>query len=86
MAMVTVPILKNQSINAAMDQAEANIRTTHAMRRQARLDLRSRIVSDVASVHDADRGTRPARAIVPPAGRAGDRRYPGRPTRAGRCR
>ena len=55
MAMVTVPILKYQSINAAIAQAEANIRTTDAMRRQARLDLRSRIVADVAAVHDADR-------------------------------
>ncbi len=55
MAMVTVPLLKYQSINAAVEQAEANLRTTDAVRRQTRLDLRSRIVADVASVHDADR-------------------------------
>ena len=55
MAMVTVPILKYQSINAAIAQAEANLRTTDAMRRQARLDLRGRLASDVASVQDADR-------------------------------
>ncbi len=55
MAMVTVPILKYQSINAAIAQAEANIRTTDAMRRQARLDLRTRITSDLASIEDADR-------------------------------
>ena len=55
MAMVTVPILKYQSINAAIAQAEANVRTTDATRRQTRLDLRSRIASDVASVREADR-------------------------------
>ena len=55
MGMVTVPILKYQSINAAIEQAEANLRTTEAMRRQARLDLRSRVVSDVAAVRDGER-------------------------------
>jgi outer membrane protein TolC len=53
--MITAPILRYQSINAAIAQAEANIRTTDGMRQQVKLDLKSRVVTDLVSIADADR-------------------------------
>jgi cobalt-zinc-cadmium efflux system outer membrane protein len=52
---ITVPLLRYQAINAAVAQAEANLRSTEAMRRRAQNDLNARFVSDIATLHDADR-------------------------------
>jgi outer membrane protein TolC len=53
--MVTVPLLRYQAINAAIAQAEANLKSTDAMRRQTRNDLNAQIVMDIATLRDADR-------------------------------
>lgn len=53
--MVTVPLLRHQAIDAAVAQAEANLRATQAMRRQARNDLAAQVVLDLSIVRDADR-------------------------------
>lgn len=55
MGMVTVPLLRYQAINAAIAQAQANLRASEAMRRQTHNDLNARIVMDLAMIHDADR-------------------------------
>jgi len=57
-AMVTVPLLKYQAINAAIAQAEANLRASQAMRRQTEYDLRSKLVGTIAELHDLDRQVR----------------------------
>ncbi len=53
--MVTVPLLRYQAIDAAVAQAEANLRATQAMRRQARNDLAAQVVMDLSIIRDADR-------------------------------
>jgi outer membrane protein TolC len=53
--MVTVPLLRYEAIRAAVEQAEANLRASEAMRRQAANDLGARVVMDLATVRDADR-------------------------------
>ena len=53
--MVTVPLLRYQAINAAITQAEANLKSTDAMRRQTRNDLNAQIVMDISTLRDADR-------------------------------
>lgn len=55
MGMVTVPILRHEAIDAAISQAEANLRATEAMRRQTRNDIKAQIVGDIATFRDADR-------------------------------
>jgi outer membrane protein TolC len=53
--MVTVPLLRYQAINAAIAQAEANLKSTDAMRRQTRNDLNAQVVMDISTLRDADR-------------------------------
>lgn len=53
--MLTVPLLRYQAIDAAVAQAEANLRASEAMRRQAGNDLAAQVVSDLVTVRDADR-------------------------------
>lgn len=53
--MVTVPLLRHQAIDAAVAQAEANLRATEAMRRQARNDLGAQVVMNLSILRDADR-------------------------------
>lgn len=53
--MLTVPLLRYQAIDAAVAQAEANLRASEAMRRQAGNDLAAQVVSDLVAVRDADR-------------------------------
>ncbi|HEX5242388.1 MAG TPA: TolC family protein [Tepidisphaeraceae bacterium] len=53
--MVTVPLLRHQAIDAAVAQAEANLRATQAMRRQVRNDLGTQAVMDLSIIRDADR-------------------------------
>ena len=55
MGMVTVPMLRYQAINAAVAQAEANLRATEAMRRQTHRDFAAQIVLDLSTIRDADR-------------------------------
>jgi len=57
-AMITVPLLKYQAINAAIAQAEANLRASQAMRRQTEYDLRSTLIASTEEVHDLDRQVR----------------------------
>jgi outer membrane protein TolC len=51
----TVPLLRYEAINAAIAQAEANLRASEAMHRQARNDLSARVVMDIRTLRDADR-------------------------------
>lgn len=53
--MLTVPVLRYQAINAAVAQAQANLRASEAMRRQSNNDLAAQVVADLAAVRDADR-------------------------------
>ena len=55
MGMVTVPLLRYPAIDAAVAQAEANLRVTESMRRQTRNDLSAQVVMDLSTVRDADR-------------------------------
>lgn len=55
MGMVTVPLLRYQAIDAAVAQAEANLRAWSAMRRQTRHDLTAQVVLDLSTIRDADR-------------------------------
>jgi outer membrane protein TolC len=54
-ASLTVPFLRYEAINAAVAQAEADLRSTQAMRRQTLNDLKVQVVLDIASLHDSDR-------------------------------
>lgn len=53
--MLTVPLLRHQAIDAAVAQAEANLRTTEARLRQAGNDLGAQVVMDLSIIRDADR-------------------------------
>jgi outer membrane protein TolC len=53
--MVTVPLLRYEAINAAIAQAQANLKATEAMRRQASYDVKAQIIADITALHDADR-------------------------------
>lgn len=55
MGMITVPVLRHEAIDAAIEQARANLRATDAMRRQTGNDLAARIIDDLATLRDADR-------------------------------
>jgi outer membrane protein TolC len=55
MAMVTVPLLRHEAIDASVAQAEANLRAADAMRRQTRRDLAVQLMMDLAVVRDSDR-------------------------------
>jgi len=52
---VTVPLLRYEAIDAAIAQAEANLRASEAMRRQTHNDLNAQIVMDIRTLRDADR-------------------------------
>jgi hypothetical protein len=53
--MITVPLLRYEAINAAVAQAQANIRAMDAMRRQTGNDLAAKVVLDLNGVRDSDR-------------------------------
>jgi cobalt-zinc-cadmium efflux system outer membrane protein len=55
MGMITFPILRHEAIDAAVRQAEANIRASEAMRRQTHNDLKVQLVMDLTTLRDADR-------------------------------
>ncbi len=52
---LTVPVLRYEAINAAVAQAQANLRASDAMRQQARLNLQSRVIADVTILHGIER-------------------------------
>jgi len=52
---VTVPLLRYEAINAAIAQAEGNLRASQAMLRQTRNDLNAQVVMDIRTLRDADR-------------------------------
>lgn len=52
---LTAPWLRHEAIDAAVAQAQANLRATDAMRRQLGNDLSARIVFDIATLRDASR-------------------------------
>ena len=54
-ASLTIPFLRYEAIDAAVAQAEANLRSTQAMRRQTLSDLNAQIIPGVVSLHDAVR-------------------------------
>jgi outer membrane protein, heavy metal efflux system len=53
--MITVPFIRYEAIQAAIAQAQANLRANEAARRQVADDLAARLVQDLATLHDADR-------------------------------
>ncbi len=55
MGSVMLPVLRYQAIDAGIRQAQANLHASEAMRRQASHDLASRVVVDLAMLHDAQR-------------------------------
>jgi outer membrane protein TolC len=55
MGMFSVPLLRHEAINAAIAQAQANLRASEAMRRQAHNDLNAQVVLDISTLRDADR-------------------------------
>jgi outer membrane protein TolC len=55
LGMVTVPWLRHEAIDAAIAQADANLRASEAMRRQTRHNLGAQVVMDITILRDADR-------------------------------
>jgi cobalt-zinc-cadmium efflux system outer membrane protein len=55
LGQATIPIFRYEALNAAIAQAEANLRASEAMRRQAGNDLTVQVVADIAIIRDADR-------------------------------
>jgi len=53
--MATVPWIRHEAIDAAIAQAEANLRSAQAMRRQTRYDLVAQTIMDIFTIRDADR-------------------------------
>ncbi len=51
----TIPVFRYEALNAAIAQAEAYLRTSEAMRRQAGNDLASQVLADIAIIRDAKR-------------------------------
>jgi len=55
MGMVTLPLFRYEAINAAVAQAEANIKAKEAMRRQSTNDIAATLVMDLYTVRDSER-------------------------------
>jgi cobalt-zinc-cadmium efflux system outer membrane protein len=55
LGQATIPIFRYEALNAAIAQAEANLRASEAMRRQAGNDLAAQVVMDITIIRDADR-------------------------------
>ena len=55
LGVATVPYLRHEAIDAAVAQAEANLRASEAMRRQAGNDQNARMIMDIRALRDADR-------------------------------
>jgi outer membrane protein, heavy metal efflux system len=55
LGQVTIPIFRYEALNAAIAQAQADLRATEAMRRQTGNDLNAQVVMDVTTFRDAGR-------------------------------
>jgi cobalt-zinc-cadmium efflux system outer membrane protein len=55
LGQATIPFFRYEALNAAIAQAQANLRAAEAMRRQAGNDLSAQIVADISIIRDADR-------------------------------
>jgi outer membrane protein TolC len=55
LGQATIPIFRYEALNAAIAQAQANLRASEAMRRQAGNDLAAQVVADLTIIRDADR-------------------------------
>jgi cobalt-zinc-cadmium efflux system outer membrane protein len=55
LGQATIPILRYEALNAAIAQAEAKLRASEAMRRQAGNDLTAQVVADITIIRDANR-------------------------------
>ena len=55
LGQATIPILRYDALKAAVAQAEANLRASEAMRRQAGNDLTAQVVADITIMRDAGR-------------------------------
>jgi len=55
LGQATIPIFKYEALNAAIAQAEANLRATEAMRREAGNNLTAQVVADIIIIRDIDR-------------------------------
>jgi outer membrane protein TolC len=55
LGQATVPILRYEALEAAIAQAEANLRASEAMRRQAGNDVTAQVVADITLIRDAGR-------------------------------
>jgi len=55
LGQATIPILRYEALNAAIAQAEAKLRASEAMRRQAGNDLTAQVVADITIIRDTDR-------------------------------
>ncbi|HMB96420.1 MAG TPA: TolC family protein, partial [Tepidisphaeraceae bacterium] len=55
LGQATIPFFRYEAINAAIAQAEANLRVAEAMRRQAGNDLSAQVIADITIIRDAER-------------------------------
>lgn len=55
LGQATIPVFRYEALNAAIAQAQANLRASEAMRRQAGNDLAAQVAADLAIMRDADR-------------------------------
>jgi outer membrane protein TolC len=55
LGQATIPVFRYEALNAAIAQADANLRASEAMRRQTSNDLTAQVVADIAIIRDADR-------------------------------
>lgn len=70
---ITLPYFRHEAIDAAIAQAEANLRASLAMERAARNDVNARIFSDLAFLRGADQQLALLNAtILPRARQSGD--------------
>jgi cobalt-zinc-cadmium efflux system outer membrane protein len=58
LGQATIPIFRYEALNAAIAQAEDNLRAAEAMRRQAGNDLAAQVVADITAIRDTDRQLR----------------------------
>ncbi len=65
----TVPMLRREALDAAVAQAQANLRAAQAMRRQTGNDLAAQLVDDIAMLHDADRQLELLEQVILPRAR-----------------
>jgi outer membrane protein TolC len=55
LGQATIPLFRHDAIEAAIAQAQANLKGSQSMRRQAGDDLAAQMVADLATLRDADR-------------------------------